>query len=109
MPDVLPNNPYARPINATKPEGQMLQSEYYGKRSGDKTLSHETRGRQVSPANRFASKVIAVPVDMDALTGTAPKRKRKAATPNPEPTTPSLDVTSPSDEQPVITEDDLFG
>ena len=130
MPDqVLPNNPYARPINATHPEGQMLQGEYYGERSSDKSLAGHG-GRQVSSASRFVSKAIAVPVDMDAPDGmSAPSEpKRKAGRPPgsknrvkatiddivpldelEEPTTPSPDVTSPSDEQATVTEDDLFG
>lgn len=105
----LPNNPYARPINATRPEGQMLQGEYYGERAHDKQLAGHG-GRKVSPANRYAGRAIAVPVDMDALpTRRSAVRKRKVTTPSPEPTTPTADATSPSDEQSPITEDDLFG
>lgn len=106
MPEPKPNNPYERPIHATRPEGQMLVGEFYGARATDKTLAGHG-GRQVAPASRYVGQAIAVPVDMDAPKP-QPTRKRKAATPSP-------DATSPSDEQSLttvvspITEDDLFG
>lgn len=111
MPEnVLPNNPYARPINATRPEGQMQVGEFYGKRATDKTLAGHN-GRKVSPANRYTGVATAVPVDMDAPEPPKPKRGRPPkATPNPEPTSLNTDATSPTDEQvSAITEDDLFG
>lgn len=120
MPDTpLPNNPYARPIHATRPEGQMLQGEYYGERAKDKSLAGH-HGRQVSSASRFVGRAIAVPVDMDAPPAPKTTRKRKAATPSPDASSPSNEqpavLTVPPDEQlepngqPLaITEDDLFG
>ena len=105
----LPNNPYARPINATRSEGQMLQSEYYGERAQDKQLAGHG-GRKVSPANRFVGNAVTVPVDMDAPKPKTTRRKR-STTPSPEPTTPTTDATSLSDDNTgaPITEDDLFG
>ena len=67
-----PNNPYDRPINATRSEGQMLQSEFYGERAGDKKLAG-VRDQQVSPASRFVGRAVAVPVDMDAVMAKKPK------------------------------------
>jgi hypothetical protein len=94
-----PNNPYARPINATRPDA-VLQSEHYGQRATDKRRSHETKGREVSPAGRFQSGVTAVPAWPDAEPApTKPKTKRG----------PKADKVI-VDEQPApITEDDLFG
>ena len=113
-----PNNPYARPINATRPDA-VLQSEHYGQRSTDKRRSHETAGREVAPASRYRSGVTAVPAwPEDQLAPFKAKRKRTPkATPSPEATSPNSDATSPSDEHThvptesvgAITEDDLFG
>ena len=110
------NDPYSRPINATRLEGQMLQGEFYGDKASDKALHQATGGRAVHQVRPMAS---VVPTWPDAK-------------PTP-PTTPSPDVTSPSDEQSppkkrvkatiddiapldeilaeeaAITEDDLFG
>lgn len=104
MPDSKPNNPYARPVNATRSEGQMLVGEFYGTRANDKQLAG-LRGRQVAPASRFAGRAVAVPVDMDAPKP-KPTRKRKATTLNTDATSPSDDNTGVA---PAITEDDLFG
>ena len=103
MPKV--NDPYSRPINATRPEGQMLQGEYYGEKAHDKQLHGATSGREVHQVRPMQSVVPAWPEPEPPK----PTRKRKTATPNPEPTTPTLDASSPSDEQSTITEDDLFG
>jgi hypothetical protein len=111
------NDPYSRPINATRPEGQMLQGEFYGEHATDKRLHNATGGRVVHQVRPMQSVVPAWP---EAETESAPKttRKRKPTTPSPEPTTPTTDVTSLSDEQSpepngqpldAITEDDLFG
>lgn len=107
---VRPNNPYARPIHATRPEGQMLQGEYYGEHATDKTLAGH-HGRKVSPANRFVGNATAVPVDMDAVVVPTKSKERKVRERQAAaPTSPKTDATSPSDEQvPSITEDDLFG
>jgi hypothetical protein len=109
MPEqLLPNNPYARPVNATRAEGQMLQGEYYGQKAGDKALSHETGGRQVSPANRYAGVAAATPVDMDSPEPPKPKRGRP---PGPKREKATIDSIAPLDEidPPAVTEDDLFG
>jgi hypothetical protein len=102
-----PNNPYARPINATRPDA-VLVSEHYGQRSTDKRRSHETGNREVSPANRFQSGVTAVPAWPDEAPAPAKRKRAPRATPSPEPTTLNSDATSPSDDK-SITEDDLFG
>ena len=51
-----PNNPYARPVHATK-ESAMIASEFYGTRRGaratDKTINHAAGGRNVAPASRY--------------------------------------------------------
>jgi hypothetical protein len=47
-----PNNPYARPINATK-EGAMTVGEFYGTRATDKVLNHAGGKRDTSPASRY--------------------------------------------------------
>ena len=103
MPDnVLPNNPYARPINATRPEGQMLQNEYYGKRSTDKQLAG-IHGRQVSPANRYYGRSAVTPVDMDAPANGQPLAKPK------RPRGLKADKVVVDEPVAAITEDDLFG
>lgn len=99
MPDnALPNNPYARPINATRPEGQMLVGEFYGKRADDKQLAG-LHGRDVSPASRYSGRSVVTPVDMDAESQPKPKRPRG----------PKADKVVIDEPQPAITEDDLFG
>lgn len=104
-----PNNPYERPINATRSDA-VLQSEFYGSRATDKRRSHETGGREVAPANRYQSNVTAVPQWPDEATPKLKAKRTPRATPSPEPTSPNSDVTSPSDaDAGVITEDDLFG
>lgn len=106
-----PNNPYARPVNATRPEGQMLVGEFYGKRAGDKQLAG-SHGRDVSPANRFSGREPVVPVDMDADSEEPrPRRGRPPGSKNR--TKATIDDIAPLDdvisEETAITEDDLFG
>lgn len=119
MPDALPNNPYARPINATRPEGQMLVGEFYGQRATDKQLAG-IHGRQVSPASRYVGKAIAVPADVVGPPPDRPRRGRPPGSKNRVKATiddivPLSELeepaTSPSDdnEHDAITEDDLFG
>lgn len=48
-----PNNPYRRPIDATK-ESAMLQMEHGPvRRATDKALNHAAGPRDVSPASRY--------------------------------------------------------
>lgn len=47
-----PNNPYRRPIDATK-ESAMTIGDYYGTRATDKAINHAAGGRNVAPASRF--------------------------------------------------------
>jgi len=49
---VKPNNPYRRPIDATK-ESAMTIGEYYGTRSTDKAINHAAGNRNVSSASRY--------------------------------------------------------
>ena len=114
------NDPYSRPINATRPEGQMLQGEFYGEPATDKALHGATGGRAVHQVRAMASVVPSWP---DVEEPAKPRRGRppgsknkvatsspKATTLSPETTTLNTDVTSPSNEQSAaITEDDLFG
>jgi len=93
------NNPYGRPVNATKESAKTI-GEYYGTRATDKTPVNASGGRNVAPASRYQA------------VGNA-----YAA-----PTTPSPDVTSPTDIKSQakkiksvstvdtpITAEDLFG
>lgn len=114
----LPNNPYARPVNATRPEGQMLVGAFYGERARDKQLAG-LYGRDVSPANRYSGRAVVAPVDMDGeaipIEPPKPKRGRPPGTKNRVKAT--IDDIAPLDEiaddsySPgiAITEDDLFG
>lgn len=104
------NDPYSRPINATKPEGQMLQGEFYGDKATDKALHRGTQGRPVHQLRPMVSVVPAWP-DETPAEAVKPTRKRKSSSPN-------TDATSPSDSEiplpaeplaPSVTEDDLFG
>jgi hypothetical protein len=107
MPEPLPNNPYARPINATRPDAKLV-GEYYGQSDTSKRRSHETGNREVAPANRFQSSVTAVPAWPDEAPAKPKRGRPPKTTPSPEPTTLNSDATSPSDDK-SITEDDLFG
>jgi hypothetical protein len=90
---VKPNNPYSRPINATKGEA-MTVGEYYGQRATDKTLNHAAGGRDVSPASRYQAVGHApVAVIQPAL---KPKAKRTITNVISEP-------------EAAVTAEDLFG
>lgn len=123
MPDT--NDPYSRPINATRPDARLV-GEHYGRLATDKARSHAA-GPVAAAGVRALPSV--VPVDMDALAraraeGKLEKKVPKQRKPEPEPeaATPSPDVTSPSADEPYveythiedapeppITEEDLFG
>jgi len=107
MPESRPNNPYARPINATRPDA-VLVGEYYGQRDTSKARNHAAGGRESAPANRFQSGVTAVPAWPDEAQPKPKAKRTPKTTPSPEPTSPNSDATSPSDDK-SITEDDLFG
>ena len=119
MPEIVrPNNPYARPINATRPEGQMLVGEFYGERARDKRLSHETGGRSVAPANRYSGAGIVEPVDMDAPPKRGRGRPPGSKTRPRDPLTGAVIDVEPIPDPDVIDvpldlldvpEDDLFG
>lgn len=72
-----PNNPYRRPINATK-ESAMPVGEFYGKHATDKAINHAAGGRNVAPASRYQA------------VGNAWE----------PPTTPNTDATSPNQPKP---------
>ena len=104
------NDPYSRPINATRPEGQMLQGEFYGDKATDKALHSATGGRAVHQVRPMQSVVPDWPEDRPTPPTT---RKKKVTTPTPDVTLPNGDASSPSDDAArvtdAITEDDLFG
>lgn len=94
------NNPYSRPISATKESAQTI-GEYYGTPAKAVAVNHAAGGRNVSPAARYQ------------VAGNAYV---------PPPTTPSRDATSPTDIKSKakkiksvstvdtpITAEDLFG
>lgn len=89
------NDPYSRPINATRPEGQMLQGEFYGDKASDKRLHNATGGREVHQVRPMPSVVPTWPEDQPASKARKPRG-------------PKADKVI-TDEQPSITEDDLFG
>lgn len=105
----MSNDPYSRPINATRPE-HKIAGEHYGTLATDKK-------RSIAAGNPNAASAFGVystaPYDVVAAVDRAlPVFEHVAlATDSPEPTTPNTDVTSPSDDEdePVITEEDLFG
>ena len=88
---VKPNNPYARPIDATK-ESAKLVGEYYGTRATDKKLNHAAGDRNVSPASRY---------QVAGNAYGAPTTKAKPRGPKP--------VKVIVDEVPAVTAEDLFG
>lgn len=81
-----PNNPYDRPINATK-EGAMTVGEFYGTRATDKVLNHAGGKRDTSPASRYQ----AVGNAYEPPKVTKPKSKAKPK------------------EETAVTAEDLFG
>lgn len=100
------NDPYSRPINATKPE-HVRAMDYYG-------TPVEDRKPVGLAGNPNAARVRALP-SVVPMWPDKPKPKPKAKAkrgPKPdkviidEPTTLNPDATSPSE---AITEDDLFG
>ena len=73
---VKPNNPYRRPIDATK-ESAMLQMEHGPVRQAtDKAVNHAAGGRNVSPASRYQ----AVGNAWDAPIATKPKKAKPVST-----------------------------
>ena len=124
------NEPYSRPINATRLEGQMLQGEFYGDKASDKVLHQATGGRAVHQVRPMSSVVPAWPDQQPTQSAPPqPKRGRPPGSKNrvkatiddiapldeidPPSTLPNSDATSPSDDATrvtdAITEDDLFG
>src|SRR5262245_54850219 len=109
------NDPYSRPIHATR-EGAMLQGEFYGQRATDKRLSHAAGPVAASQVRALPSVVPGYRCDE-----VKPKRTRKrtdnaatseTAVVTSEDTTPNPDATSPSEpvsDQKQLTEDELFG
>lgn len=90
------NDPYSRPINATRPEGQMLQGEYYGEPASDKALHGATGGRAVHQVRPMPSVVPAWPE-------VEPAQKAR------KPRGPKADKVVVDEPPAAITEDDLFG
>lgn len=98
-----PNDPYSRPINATKPEGQMLQGEFYGEKATDKQLHRAIGGRPVHQVRPMVSVVPNWPEQPKPK----PVREKKARGPKPDKV---IVDEVPAEPQPEpITEDDLFG
>jgi hypothetical protein len=85
-----PNNPYRRPIDATK-ESAMTVGEYYGTRATDKAINHAAGGRNVGPASRYQAVGNADPT----------------AKPAPEPKSKRAYVRK--EAAPAVTAEDLFG
>lgn len=79
-----PNNPYDRPIDATK-EGAMRQIDYDGAQSSDKVLSQAAGKRAVEPAGRWSS------------------------APYEPPKQPKVESHSVRNENAPVTAEDLFG
>jgi len=106
----LPNNPYARPINATQPHHAAVIG-LYGRPATDKARSVAAGPNDATQLRALPSVVPHWPDPIYKNEAKAPRKQRakKEATPNPEPTSPSPDVSSPSDAQSTVTEDDLFG
>lgn len=90
-----PNNPYARPINATK-DSAMTIGEYYGTRATDKAINHAAGGRNVSPASRYQAVGLS----------NSPTASKPAATPKPR--KPKAESHSTSNGA-AVTAEDLFG
>jgi hypothetical protein len=113
MPEPKRNDPYSRPINATRPDA-VVQGEFYGTLDTSKARNHAAGANDATPAGRFQSGVSVVPtwpkpIPKDNL---GPEGKPVVTpadnAPTPPPTTPNTDTTSLSDDE-SITEDDLFG
>jgi hypothetical protein len=84
-----PNNPYSRPVSATKESAKTI-GEYYGTRATDKTHINASGGRSVSSASRFQA--VGNAYEPPAPTGAT----RKAGRSKPV-------------SEPVVTAEDLFG
>jgi len=105
------NDPYSRPINATRPEGQMLQGEFYGEKATSKVLHGATGGRAVHQVRPMASVVPTWPGETAPPEPPKPKRGRPPGSKNR--TKATIDDIAPLDEieaeESAVTEDDLFG
>jgi hypothetical protein len=105
-----PNNPYQRPINATK-ESAMPVAEFYGTKRGaratDKAINHAAGNRNVSPASRYQavghSNAPTTPTP-DVTSPSKAKSKRGKVAPAAPTTAPST-----SDVGKAVTAEDLFG
>src|SRR5262245_20234281 len=102
MPEPKPNDPYSRPINATRATAVPLLG-YWGQKDTSKARNAAAGPVDASQVRALPSVVLGYPCDVEPE---KPKttRKPKAATPSPEPTSPNSDVTSPSDEPAGVTE-----
>lgn len=107
------NDPYSRPINATRPDAQLV-GEFYGRPATDKARNHAA-GRVAAAGVRALPSV--VPVDMDARPPVKLEKKVKKPRKPAEPPAPTADdayveythVETPIEAEPPITEEDLFG
>jgi hypothetical protein len=90
-----PNNPYARPIDATKESAKTI-GEYYGTRATDKAINHAAGGRNVAPASRYQA--VGHSNTPSTATRPEPSKKVREKSATPAPTTEA-----------AITAEDLFG
>jgi len=113
MPEPKRNDPYSRPINATRPDA-VLQGEHYGTLDTSKARNHAAGANDATPAGRYQSGVSVVPTWPKPIPKDDPGPEGKpVVTPPPrashsdDPTTLNTDATSPSDDKSIM-EDDLF-
>jgi hypothetical protein len=79
------NNPYARPIDATK-ESAMRVGDYYGTRATDKAINHAAGARNIAPASRYQAVGNADPTAKPAPAPKPTKKAKAKVQPTVEPT-----------------------
>jgi len=83
-----PNNPYARPVHATKESAKTI-GEYYGTLAKTTALNHAAGGVNASPASRYQA-------------------VGNAYVPPPTPDKPESKSHSVRNEKKIVTAEDLF-
>ena len=90
------NNPYSRPVNATKESAKTI-GEYYGTLTKSVAVNHAAGGRQASPAARYQ------------VAGNAYKRPT-VEQPKPKPKAKAKPaITNVISTDAAVTAEDLFG
>jgi hypothetical protein len=103
-----PNNPYRRPIDATK-ESAMPVGAFYGTPATDKAINHAAGGRNIAPASRYQamghSNIPTTTTPSPDTTSPTPTKSKRGKKPE---ILPIRDHDPVIEDQSTVTAEDLF-